>query len=139
MSKRAVVDTGPLVAIVRDREEAHARCVATLKSLRSPLLTCWPVITEVAWLLRREPGAMKVIDGLVSSGAVRLVELDAHALSWVVAFMDRYASVGAQLADAALMFLAEREGIDTVFTLDRRDFSVYRTGQGQALTVLPAG
>ncbi len=81
MSKGAVVDTGPLVAIVRDQEEAHARCVSTLKGLRSPLLTCWPVITEVAWLLRREPGAMKVIDGLVSSGAVQLVELDAQALS----------------------------------------------------------
>lgn len=139
MSKRAVVDTGPLVAIVRDREEAHARCVATLKGLRSPLLTCWPVITEAAWLLRREPGAMKVIDGLVSSGAVRLVELDAHALSWAVAFMERYASLGAQLADAALMYLAERESIETVFTLDRRDFGVYRTSDGRALSVTPEG
>ena len=137
MSKQAVVDAGPLVAIVRDREEAHDRCVAALKELRSPLLSCWPVITEVAWLLRREPGAMKVIDGLVSSGAVQLVELDAQALSWAVTFMDRYATLGAQLADAALMFIAEREGIETVFTLDRRDFSVYRTSHGQALTVVP--
>lgn len=126
-----------MVAIVRDQEAAHARCVTMLKSLRSPLLTCWPVITEVAWLLRREPGAMKVIDGLVSSGAVQLVELDAQALSWVVAFMERYATLGAQLADAALMFLAEREGIGTVFTLDRRDFSVYRTSDGRALAVVP--
>lgn len=137
MSKRAVVDTGPLVAIVRDQEEHHARCVATLKDLRSPLLTCWPVITEVAWLLRHEPGAMKIIEGLVSSGAVQLVALDAEALSWAVAFMDRYATLGAQLADAALMFIAEREGLDTVFTLDRRDFNVYRTSDGQALTVVP--
>jgi len=126
-----------LVAIVRDQEQAHARCVAMLKELRSPLLTCWPVITEVAWLLRREPGAMKVIDGLITSGAVRLVELDAQALSWAVAFMERYAAIGAQLADAALMFIAEREGIETVFTLDRRDFSVYRTGVGRALTLVP--
>ena len=80
---------------------------------------------------------MKVIDGLVSSGAVRLVELDAQALSWAVAFMERYATLGAQLADAALMFLAEREGIETVFTLDRRDFGVYRTSDGRALTVVP--
>ncbi len=137
MSRRAVVDTCPLVAIVRDQEQVHARCVAMLKELRSPLLTGWPVITEVAWLLRREPGAMKVIDGLITSGAVRLVELDAQALSWAVAFMERYAAIGAQLADAALMFIAEREGIETVFTLDRRDFSVYRTGVGRALTLVP--
>lgn len=137
MSNRAVVDTGPLVAIVRGQEQAHARCVAALKTLRPPLLTCWPVITEAAWLLRREPGAMRVIDGLVSSGAVRLVELDAEALSWAVSFMERYATLGAQLADAALMFIAEREKIGTVFTLDRRDFSVYRTSAGRALLVIP--
>lgn len=139
MSKRAVVDTGPLVAIVRDGEQAHTHCVAMLKNLRSPLLTCWPVITEAAWLLRREHGAMKAIDGLISSGAVRLVELDATALSWAVSFMERYSTLGAQLADAALMFIAEHEGIDTVFTLDRRDFSVYRTETGKALAVVPEG
>ena len=72
MSKRAVVDTGPLVGIVRGQEQNHARCVATLKVLRAPLLTCWPVITEAAWLLRREQGAMRAIDGLLSSGAVAL-------------------------------------------------------------------
>jgi predicted nucleic acid-binding protein len=30
------------------------------------------------------------------------------------------------LADAALVRVAEREGIQRIFTLDRRDFSVYR-------------
>lgn len=80
---------------------------------------------------------MKAIDGLVSSGAVRLVELDAWALSWAVAFKESYATLGAQLADAALMFIAEREGIETIFTLDRRDFSVYRTATGWALMVVP--
>jgi predicted nucleic acid-binding protein len=80
---------------------------------------------------------MKVIDGLFSKGAVQLVELDAQALSWAVGFMERYATLGAQLADATLMFLAERERIDTVFTLDRRDFTVYRTTDGRALALVP--
>jgi predicted nucleic acid-binding protein len=53
--------------------------------------------------------------------------------------MERYATIRAQLADAALMFIAEREAIDTVFTLDRRDFAVYRTSDGQALTIVPDG
>jgi predicted nucleic acid-binding protein len=43
-------------------------------------------------------------------------------------------SAGAHLADAALMCIAEREGIDTVFTLDRRDFTnlPYHYRQGPA-------
>ena len=56
---------------------------------------------------------------------------------WIIAFLERYATAEAQLADAALMYLAEREGIDTVFTLDRRDFSIYRTTDGRALTIIP--
>jgi len=45
----------------------------------------------------------------------------------------------AQVADGALVYLAEREGIDTVFTLDRRDFSVYRLRNGRGLRILPGG
>ena len=137
MVDRAVADTGPLVAIVRTREKAHKKCAAALKTFRPPLLTCWPVLTEVAWLLRKEPDGMKAVGGLIESGLVKLVELDEPALVWIIAFMERYASAGAQMADAALMYLAEREGIDTVFTLDRRDFSVYRTTAGRALTIRP--
>jgi uncharacterized protein len=68
---------------------------------------------------------------------VKLADLDETALAWIIAFMERYASAGAQMADAALMYLAERESIDTVFTLDRCDFSVYRTTDGRALAILP--
>ncbi len=125
------------MAIVRTREKAHKPCAAALKTLRAPLLTCWPVLTEAAWLLRDEPGGIKAIGGLIESGVVKLVELDETALAWIIAFMERYASTGAQMADAALMYLAEREGIDTVFTLDRRDFSIYRTTDGRTLDIVP--
>lgn len=137
MINPAVVDTGPLVAIVRKREESHARCVAALKDFRSPLLTCWPVLTEAAWLLRKEPGGIKAIGEIVRSGAIEIIELDEAALHWIIAFLDRYASAVAQMADAALMYIAEREGIDTVFTLDRRDFPVFRTTDGRALRIVP--
>ncbi len=132
-----MADTGPLVAIVRTREKAHKKCAAALKTLRAPLLTCWPVLTEAAWLLRDEPGGMKAIAGLIESGLVKLVELDESAFAWIIAFMERYHSAGAQMADAAVMYLAEREGINTVFTLDRRDFSIYRTTDGRALDIVP--
>lgn len=137
MPSRAVADTGPLVAIIRSREKVHKKCVAALKTLRTPLLTCWPVLTEAAWLLRNEPGGIKAIGKLIDSGLVKLAPLDDEALAWIIAFMERYADANAQMADAALMYLAEQEGIDTVFTLDRRDFSIYRTTDGRALTIVP--
>jgi hypothetical protein len=41
------------------------------------------------------------------------------------------------VADAALVYLAERERIATVFTPDRRDFSVYRLNRNPALRLIP--
>jgi predicted nucleic acid-binding protein len=137
VSSRVVADTGPLVAIVRSREKAHKKCTAALKAIRPPLLTFWPVLTEAAWLLRDEPGRFKALGGLVTGGLVKLIELDETALKWIIGFLERYASVNAQLADAAVMYIAERESIDTVFTLDRRDFLIYRTTDGGALNILP--
>jgi predicted nucleic acid-binding protein len=74
---------------------------------------------------------------MLDSGLVQIADLDQTAVPWIIGFLERYASAEAQLADAALMYLAEREGIDTVFTLDRRDFSIYRTTDGRALSILP--
>jgi len=35
------------------------------------------------------------------------------------------------------MYVAEHDKIDTIFTLDRRDFSVYRTSKNRALKIIP--
>jgi predicted nucleic acid-binding protein len=53
------------------------------------------------------------------------------------AFRGRYQNLKPDLADAALAYLAEREDITTVFTLDRRDFATYRRQDGRAFDLLP--
>ena len=63
--------------------------------------------------------------------------MDKEAMPWLESFLRRYRNIGAQLADAALVYLAEREGITKVFTLDRRDFSVYRYGKNRSLRIIP--
>ena len=55
---------------------------------------------------------------------------------WLEAFLKRYEKIGAQFADACLVYLAERDGIDTTFTLNRRNFSVYRYGQNRRVKVI---
>ena len=55
----------------------------------------------------------------------------------MAARIEKYADLHPQLADVSLLYLAEREGISTIFTLDRRDFSVYRTKAGKPYKLLP--
>ena len=48
-----------------------------------------------------------------------------------------YIQQNADLADAMLVYLAERDGIQGVFTIDRRDFSIYRYGKNRRLKIIP--
>jgi predicted nucleic acid-binding protein len=137
IERRVIIDTSPIVALVSKRDEHHVRCVKTLASLTPPLLTCWPVLTEAVWLLRKEPAARNKLFAAFEDGLFAMLSLDAKALPWIDAFLRRYEDIGADLADAAIVYLAEREEIRTVFTLDRRDFSVYRLKRNRALTLLP--
>ncbi len=50
--------------------------------------------------------------------------------------MTRYRDRPMDLADAALVRVAEREGIDTIFTIDR-DFVVYRLFGRRRFKIIP--
>jgi len=52
-------------------------------------------------------------------------------------FISKYGNMRADLADASLMYVAEYEEVEAIFTLDRRDFSVYRTSKNRALKIVP--
>ncbi len=135
--ERVLVDAGPLVALVSARDEHHAWCVEQWHKLRPPLLTTWAVVAEAAWLVRHDSKAHRVLFELGEARFYSLPQLDEAALPWLRRFLTKYLDVHAQLADATLVYLAERENVDTVFTLDRRDFSIYRFGRNQAFRIYP--
>ena len=135
--RRILLDTGPLVALLAKNDAHHRLCVDILATLSPPLLTCWPVLTEAAWLLRRQYRPLDLIAEAQAAGMFDLLSLDTSSLPDIAAIMRRYEDAGIQLADAALAHLAERENIRTVFTLDRRDFSIIRLKRNRALTLLP--
>jgi predicted nucleic acid-binding protein len=107
------------------------------KTLATPFLTTWPVLTEAAWLLRDKPGSIPLLLGLIDDGLIRCVELDAAASASIAKLAQTYADIRPQLADLSLVHIAEREGIDAVFTLDYRDFSIYRDSRGQTFRLFP--
>ena len=137
MTAKVLIDTGPLIAILSSRDQYHLAATDALRQVSPPMQTCWPVLTEAIWLLRHYPGAVQRLLSGFDSGLFQLLTLDEAAVPWVAKFLARYKKIGAQAADAALMYLAEREDIDTIFTFDRKDFSVYRMRGNRALRVLP--
>ena len=135
--KRVLADAGPIVAILSRRDQHHKVCVEALREMPGPLFTCWPVITEAAWLLRRDANAIQQLLNSIDAGLFEMLTLTSADARPISAIMKKYRDIRIQLADAALVHLAARDGVDTVFTLDRRDFSVYRLPRGKAFRVLP--
>jgi uncharacterized protein len=136
--RRVLVDTGPIVAILSSRDQFHGACVDALRHLPGPLFTCWPVITEAAWLLRRDPNAVQKLLNSIDTGFLELLPLASADAKPIAVLLKKYQDIRIQLADAALVHLAGRNGLDTIFTLDQRDFSVYRLPKGRVFRLLPS-
>ena len=137
MTERILVDTGPMVALFSEDDHHYQRCAEALEALSPPLFTCWPVVTEAAWLLRTRPKSLHQLFNGFEAGIFALLSLDADDLPAIAAVMKRYEDSKIQFADAALAHLAERENIRTIFTTDRRDFSIIRLKRNRTLRLIP--
>lgn len=137
MNQPALADTGPLVALLNRSDSRHAAAANALAELRTPLFTCWPVLTEAAYLLRSQPAAVRSLLSSIDRGFLQLLPLGPADVEPINDILEQYEDQSFQLADAALMYLADREALPQVFTFDRRDFSVFRMKTGKPLTLLP--
>jgi predicted nucleic acid-binding protein len=78
------------------------------------------------YLLADLPKAQEAIWEMVERGALQLLPLHAADVPRIRELMRKYVDRPMDMADAALLRVAEREGIRKIFTMDRKDFSVYR-------------
>jgi hypothetical protein len=132
-----LVDAGPLVALIHRDDRHHRTCSEALRALEEPLVTVWPAFTEAAYLLGFSWAAQDALWEFVSRGALGFLRLDEEDAPRMRELMGRYRDLPMDLADAALVRVAEREGLDRIFTLDRGDSSVYRFEGGGAFTLIP--
>ncbi len=132
-----LVDAGPLVALIHRDDRHHAACKEALRSLREPLVTVWPAFTEAVYLLGFSWAAQDALWEFVERGALGFLRLDQDDAPRMRELMSRYRDLPMDLADAALVHVGEREGLDRIFTLDRTDFSIYRFKNGGAFTLVP--
>jgi hypothetical protein len=137
MKNRILVDSSPLVAILSPQDHYHQICLDTLKNIKPPLLTTWAVITETLWLIRHNQKAIESLFKMIERGLVQIDPLSDDAISWLGQFMLKYHDMGVQIADASLCYLAETYDLKEVFTLDRKDFNIYRIKNNRALKIIP--
>ena len=138
---RALVDSGPLVALFNGADHWHARIVDWLREHPGcALVTTWPVLTEVCALLARRVGNAAALDFLqwVQLGAVEVDRPTEASPAQVLTICRRFASLPLDLADASIAETAARRGLRHVLTLDP-DFDVYRNRAGKPLVSVLVG
>jgi uncharacterized protein len=131
-----LVDAGPFVALIDRRDKHHASCVDALRAMVDPLITVWPALVEAMYLLDtwHERAALWA---MIEAGPIALARLDDEDVPRLRELMTKYRDLPMDLADASLVHVAERDGYRRIFTLDRRDFEVYRLAGRERFTIVP--
>lgn len=80
---------------------------------------------------------MEAVWGLLESVAISMATIENMELSQISGLMARYKDRPMDFADATPVYLAERQSIQTVLTVDQKDFRGYRIGPKKAFHLWP--
>ena len=134
-----LTDASPLIALINVKDKNYEKCLAVLPSLSSPLLTTWPAFTEAMYLLYRYGGspAQRALWSYVQDELISFHTLGTVEQARMPELMEQYRDRPMDLADASLVATAEVLGITRIFTLDSRDFHIYRLHNTGAFEIVP--
>jgi predicted nucleic acid-binding protein len=136
MAIAALIDTGPMIAAGSRNDRWHALSTRFIDEFRGTLLTTWPVLTEACHLAPRH-AAVRLMKW-VSRGGIALHDVPQAALEEIAGLMEKYADLPMDMADASLVWLADRTGVLDIATFDEKDFAVYRLAGGKRFNDLLA-
>ena len=139
MRATGLIDTGAMLALLDRDDRWHVACVEAFKTLRFPLATSGAVLAEFFHLLGPNPRDLANAWAFLRSGAVTVLPVADTDLPRIERLMVQYADRPMDFADATLVYLAERDALTTVFTIDRNDFETYRIDGRRRFRIIPQG
>jgi len=89
------------------------------------------------YLLNFSIKAQNALLEMVELGTLKIASLDERDVPRIRELMNKYKDHPMDFADAALVRIAEREKLRRVFTVDRRDFTVYRLSRLGRFSIVP--
>jgi predicted nucleic acid-binding protein len=137
LRRQIILDTGPLLALLNNRDRYHEWAKTLWSEIEPPLITCEAVIAEACFLMGKLRAGPSVVVELLRRGAVATSFSLSDELEAVERLLKRYESVPMSLADACLVRMSELFGESEVMTVDS-DFRIYRRhGRRVIPTLMP--
>lgn len=134
---RAIMDTGPWVALIDRSEGKHNQCVEWFRQFEGDIFSSEAVLTEVLYLLNSSAKAQSAAFDFVLNGAITIVASDLESLRKAKKLMVKYGDIPMDYADATLVCLADDLSIPHVVTFDVRGFGIYRLSLKRPFIILP--
>lgn len=133
------MDTGPLYAYVDAGDRRHEECLDLLYRHPGPLIVPVLVIAEAAYFIGARIGAEAEVRFLGDLASGNFIVEPVQAGDWlrITELVYRYRDVSLGTVDASVATTAERLGISTIITLDRRHFSIIRPAHTPVFELLP--
>ena len=135
MAKTVLIDSGPIVAVLRRRDQHHGWARAHFETSNESFATCEAVISESHFLLEGTPGGVEALYALLERSVIKVPFSLTNQLDETVRLIRRYHDMPMSLADACLVRMAELEEDIAVFTTDT-DFRLYRRNGRQVIPVI---
>ena len=137
-----LVDTNVIVALADRSDTAHELCRRWFEQQTDQLALPITVLAEACYLIDRFGGPMAEAQFLESVGSEpsrqsRPVDLTDSDLRRMSELVRQYADRRLGGTDASLVAVAERLGITTIATVNRRDFNNVRPRHAPAFTIVP--
>jgi len=135
VTQALLVDTGPLVALLSERDRYHPWAKQAFARATPPLATCEAVLSEAWYLLRASRRGQTALLEFIER---RILSIDfalKAELAAVRRLVTRYRDRPMSLADACLVRMAELYDGATVLTLDA-DFTIYRKNGRQVIPLI---
>lgn len=131
MKNIALIDAGPLIALFDNSDKYHQQAKCRLeeyrKDVQGRLITTWPIMTEVTYILKAHVHLNAQLDFLkwISLDGMEIFDLTKDSLFRIGELQKKYSDISMDFADATLLITAEVLNINKVFSIDK-DFSIYR-------------
>ena len=134
-AKNVVIDAGPLVALLSEESQYHEWAVEQWNRFEPPVFVCEAVITEAAFLLKREDADPDGLFKMLERGAIEISFSARDFLPDLRVLMQRYRNLPMSFADACIVRMSELDPSAFVFTFDS-DFKIYRKHGNRVIPVL---
>ncbi len=133
--QKTIVDSGPLIALFDASDKYHKVVLNFMKEYKGKLITSWAVITEVSHMLDFNLNVQIDFLKWCEVGGIEIYNISQEEILNIRVMMEKYIDIPMDLADATLMYIANKENIKNIVSIDS-DFDIYRTLKKQSLNNL---